>query len=356
MELQAAHAAPPLPIPDWRHAFQRLGLALNFIERGNPMSMAETDSHNSYNLETLAAVGFPVINYDILDIGREFRSDDQLIRPEDVEAYAYAVDDYDPFFFHPGPWGEPVAHPTFLANQALFLRHNHFVVPAGLHARMIYDFAAPLRLGKRARTVGTLADKYLRRDKPYMVTEYRTETEDGQALVSGRFVQMIFKDETVPASGTSRKPEPEPPTFDAIIEKAEGRGGELEVGQSLAPITRTLAQRQIDIYSGVRPISIHTDPDWAKAKGFHTTIAQGMMSTAYVSALMTQSVGEGFVVGGSMDCKFLRPVFCGDTLTISGTVEGFTREEDRIRVHVTVAAHNQNGEQTMAGTSSGLCY
>jgi 3-hydroxybutyryl-CoA dehydratase len=319
------------------------------------MSMAETDSHNSYNLNTLAEAGFPVINYDILDIGHAFCSDDQLIRPEDVEAYAYAVDDYDPFFFEKGPWDGPVAHPTFLANQALFLRHNNFVVPAGLHARMIYNFAAPLRLGKRVRTFGKLVDKYLRRDKPYMVTEYRTETEDGETLVSGRFVQMIFKDETVPTAGTSPKPEPEPPIFDVSIEKAEGRGGELALGHTLPPINRILSQRQIDIYSGVRPLSIHTDEDWAKAKGFHTTIAQGMMSTAHVSALMTQSVGEGFVVGGAMDCKFLRPVFCGDTLTITGTVDGFTREEERVRAHVTVAAHNQNGEQTMAGTTSGLC-
>jgi len=130
----------------------------------------------------------------------------------------------------------------------------------------------------------------------------------------------------------------------------------LELGQILPPVTRTLAQRQIDIYSGVRPLSIHTDPEWAKAKGFHTTIAQGMMSTAYVSALMTTSVGEGFVVGGQMDAKFLRPVFCGDTLTVTGTVAGFSREDNRVRVHVTAAAHNQQGEQTLAATSSALCY
>ena len=41
-------------------------------------------------------------------------------------------------------FGGPIAHPTILANQALLLRHNHYVVPAGLHARMIYDFAAPI--------------------------------------------------------------------------------------------------------------------------------------------------------------------------------------------------------------------
>ena len=33
----------------------------------------------------------------------------------------------------------------------------------------------------------------------------------------------------------------------------------------------------IDIYSDVRPFSIHTDEEWARAKGFRTTIAQGIV-------------------------------------------------------------------------------
>ncbi len=80
------------------------------------------------------------------------------------------------------------------------------------------------------------------------------------------------------------------------------------------------------------------------------------MSTAYISTAMTTAVGEGFVEGGTMDAKFLKPVLCGDTLTITGTVAGFMREADgRIRCHASFAAHNQRGEQTMAGTASGPC-
>jgi acyl dehydratase len=70
---------------------------------------------------------------------------------------------------------------------------------------------------------------------------------------------------------------------------------------------------------------------------------------------MTSAVGEGFVVGGRMDARFLRPVFRGDTLTVTGTVAGFSREQDRTRVHVVVEARNQEGEQTLAATASALC-
>lgn len=57
-----------------------------------------------------------------------------------------------------------------------------------------------------------------------------------------------------------------------------------------------------------------------------------------------------------MDAKFLRPVLCGDTLEVTGTLAGFTRDDDgRVRAHVTAAAVNQHGEQTMAGAASGVC-
>ena len=41
-----------------------------------------------------------------------------------------------------------------------------------------------------------------------------------------------------------------------------------------------------------------------------------MMGKACVFILMTQSVDEGFLVGGRIDAKFLRLDFCGDTLAL----------------------------------------
>lgn len=309
---------------------------------------------NSFDPETLTTAGFPTISYDTLQVRQPFRSDDRLIRPQDVETYAFAVEDYDPLFFQPGPFGGPVAHPTLLANQALFLRHNHYVVPAGLHARMIFDFAGPISLGTRARTVGQVVDKYVRRDKPYMVTEYQTRDENGAELVLGRFVQMLFSHDTAPAAGSAPKPEPTRPQVDLTIRTATGRAGTIEVGEPLRALRRRLDQRQIDAYSGVKPKSIHTDLEWARAKGFRTTIAQGMMSSAYVSALMTDAFGHRFVVGGKLDVRFLRPVYEGDELSVSGTVTGFGRVGEGVRAHVDVQVSNQLGEVTLAGAASAL--
>jgi len=136
---------------------------------------------------------FTLLTYEGLRVGEEFVSDTFLVTPEEIETYAFAVDDHHPWFFEDSPFGGPVAHPTLLANQALRLRHSRYIVPAGLHARMEFEFLEPIRPGMRACSRGRVVDKYERRGKPYMVTEYVTEDERGTVLVRGRFTQMIFR-------------------------------------------------------------------------------------------------------------------------------------------------------------------
>ena len=128
----------------------------------------------------------------------------------------------------------------------------------------------------------------------------------------------------------------------------------IAVGQELPVLEKEPSQRRIDAYSGVRPRSIHTDEDWARQKGFRTTLAQGMMSTAYVSEMMTRFLGAGFVKGGTMSMTFVKPVYAGDRLTVRGVVKELRPESGGRRVVVEVWCQNQRGEKTAVGTASGL--
>jgi len=128
----------------------------------------------------------------------------------------------------------------------------------------------------------------------------------------------------------------------------------LAVGDELPPLTKIIEQRRIDCFSGVRPNSIHTDAEWARKKGFRAPLAQAMMSTAYVSQLMMQLAGQGFVQGGKMSVAFIKPVVVGDTLTVRGRVKSREPEGSNVRVTVEVWCENQDGVKTMVGTASGL--
>ena len=128
----------------------------------------------------------------------------------------------------------------------------------------------------------------------------------------------------------------------------------ITIGQTLPPLVKEVGQRRIDAYSTVRARSIHTDEAWARAKGFRAPLAQGMMSTAYVSEMMTKFLGEGFVRGGTLSMAFLQPVYAGDRLTIHGEVKEKRAEGSATRVIVEVWCENQDGERTAAGTASGV--
>ena len=128
----------------------------------------------------------------------------------------------------------------------------------------------------------------------------------------------------------------------------------LQAGAELPVLKKTIQQRQIDCYSGVRPNSIHTDLEWAKQKGFPRTLAQALMSTAYVSQMMVKWLGAGFVQGGKISASFINPVYEGDTLSARAVVKSV--EDIAGRPHVTVECwcENQHGAKTMVGSASGF--
>ena len=138
-------------------------------------------------------IEFKTLSYETVQVGEEFMSDDFLIKPEDVDTFAYAVDDHNPWYLEDSPFGGPIVHPTLLGNQALLMRHSKYIVPAGLHAKMQFEFLEPLRVGMRVRSHGKVVDKYERRGRHYMVTQFETRDEaTGKVHTRGQFTQMIF--------------------------------------------------------------------------------------------------------------------------------------------------------------------
>jgi 3-hydroxybutyryl-CoA dehydratase len=127
-----------------------------------------------------------------------------------------------------------------------------------------------------------------------------------------------------------------------------------KVGEYLPPLVKDVSQRRIDVYSGVRPRSIHSDEAFAREKGFRTCLAQGMMSTAYASQLMVKLLGPGFARGGTLSMAFIKPVYAGDRLSVHGVVKERQPESGATRVIVEVWVENQHGEKTAVGHASGL--
>jgi acyl dehydratase len=129
---------------------------------------------------------------------------------------------------------------------------------------------------------------------------------------------------------------------------------ETTVGQVLPSLAKDISQRRIDVYSGVKPRSIHSDEAWARQKGFRACLAQGMMSTAYVSQMMVSLLGPSFASGGTMSMAFIKPVYAGDRLSVHGIIRDKQPDNGATRVVVEVWVENQHGEKTAVGHATGL--
>jgi acyl dehydratase len=113
-------------------------------------------------------------------------------------------------------------------------------------------------------------------------------------------------------------------------------------------VTDELVRAFAEVSGDYNPI--HLDEDFAKATRFGRRIAHGMLSGAFISAVLGYEFGEKKIVYLSQTLKFTAPVFIGDTVTTTATVTNI-REDKQIVTMETVCT-KQDGEIVVKGESA----
>jgi acyl dehydratase len=285
------------------------------------------------------------LSYDAIEIGQNFGPFKYPLS-ERIERYLAAVENQHPWHHGRSPWGPPVAPPTVLGNATLrFLDTVYGPVPPGtLHAKQEIHTDAALRLDRQPIGYGHFSEKYERRGRRWFVFEARWRDETGLILAHTK-TTMAFPD-LIAIPGEAK-----PST--RAEQKQPKRKGEL------TPITRQLSQDELDAYTedsanSQRGQSIHTDPDVARAAGFNTTVAQGMMAADYMSELMTSVFGKDWFENAELSVAFLKPILNGDTLTANAAHRTDEVEGAVIRRNYDVWTQNQHDQVVAAGTAGSL--
>ncbi len=112
-------------------------------------------------------------------------------------------------------------------------------------------------------------------------------------------------------------------------------------------VTDELIRAFAEVSGDMNPI--HLDEEFAKTTRFGRRIAHGMLSGAFVSALLTKSMGGISGVYLSQTLKFTAPVFIGDTVTVTGVVKKI--RDDKNIISLETICTNQNGEIVVRGES-----
>ena len=95
---------------------------------------------------------------------------------------------------------------------------------------------------------------------------------------------------------------------------------------------------------------IHLDDDFAKRTRFGRRIAHGMLSGAFISAVLGNEFKQRKIVYLSQTLKFTAPTYIGDTITTTATVTSI--REDKGIVVLRTECKNQSGEVTVTGESA----
>lgn len=110
-------------------------------------------------------------------------------------------------------------------------------------------------------------------------------------------------------------------------------------------VTDEIIRKFAEVSGDYNPI--HLDEEFAKTTRFGRRIAHGMLSGAFISAVLGYEFRERKIVYLSQTMKFTAPVFIGDTVTAAGTVTSI--REDKGIVTLETVCTNQNGETLVKG-------
>jgi acyl dehydratase len=127
---------------------------------------------------------------------------------------------------------------------------------------------------------------------------------------------------------------------------------ELKLGDKFSTerlVTDELIRKFADVSGDYNPI--HLDEEGRHRKrGFGKRIAHGMLSGAFISAVLGYEFSERSIVYLSQTLKFTAPVFIGDTVTATATVTNI--REDKPIITLETICTNQNGDVLVKGEAA----
>ena len=123
----------------------------------------------------------------------------------------------------------------------------------------------------------------------------------------------------------------------------EYRWEELEIGlahEFSASVTAEMVDRFRNDTGDCNPL--HMDPVFAAARGYRAPLVFGLLTASFYSTLAGVYLPGRFALLHGVDVSFLKPVFVGDALSVSGQVA--YRNEAFRQAHVGARITNQHGE------------
>jgi acyl dehydratase len=279
-------------------------------------------------------------------VGRDFGGMTYDITPELVAAYIAGTGDDNPWYRDKSPLGGPVA-PALILHSAVYRTLDWYLpnIYGNLHARQEWDLFAPVMVGEQLTTRSVIIDRYIKRDREYVVNEVVVVNSSGQIVSRSRTHQsFLLPDQTKQGFVVDRAREKDSARSFKIGERP---------GEPIDSPMRTISEDMCMAFSGPAR-NYHNDRQKAVELGFPEIVVQGMMSVCFVAEMMTWAFGLGFLYGGKMDLRLVNVVWGNDTTGPKGLIVERRPEGKRTRAEVEVWSEKADATKTIVGTASAI--
>jgi 3-hydroxybutyryl-CoA dehydratase len=98
--------------------------------------------------------------------------------------------------------------------------------------------------------------------------------------------------------------------------------------------------------------TIHNDDDFARSQGLPGIIADGMISTNWISQLLVYTYGMRYLGDGELRTRFVRPIYEDEVIETCAEVTHTVNGEDGRRLALDVRCVTAGGETCTVGTAT----
>lgn len=280
-------------------------------------------------------------------VGRDYGGSEYEINDDAVQNYIAGTGDDHPWYRGASPLGGPIA-PALIVHSAVFRTHDWYLpnVFGNLHARQEWEGFAPVRIGEKLHSRSVIIDRYVKRDREYVVNECLILNAQGQIVQRSRTHQSFLMPQDRGGKDFA---------VDRSREKSATR--EFKVGErggeAIETPMRKVSQAMCMAFSGPGR-NYHTNVEAARKLGFPEIVVQGMLSVCLIAEMMTRRFGLGFIIGGKFDLRLVNVLWAEETTGAKGRILARHPEGERTRAEVEVWCEKADGTKTIVGIASAI--
>ena len=130
-------------------------------------------------------------DYDTIQVGETLGRKDVVITEAMIRTCAGAIETAHPWYFDTSPFGGRIAPPTIFDNDTLNMLDEQYERFGSIHVGQAWEFYNPARLGSRVTLTVSVADKFVRREQPFIVMELNAVDDSGVHLCRSTHTSLM---------------------------------------------------------------------------------------------------------------------------------------------------------------------